>query len=167
MITLCIRSIVSLSCIRRHDRLYDSDARISRISLRATRLRRFHLTGFAYLLFPVARNSSVYRETLQNSIEILEPDSTWFGSARWWRGTNYISSTLLLAAAFVCTQYYIYVLRNVECPKPIKTVGNIYMLCFQKILKSIIRLTLVYLWLYLWKYISKIGKQNIPLFYRV
>jgi len=76
-----------------------TEIRISRISLRTTRLQqRLRPTGFAYLLFPVARNSSVYRETLQNSIEILE--LAWLGK-RMLR--DCVSYLVLVCRAFVHT----------------------------------------------------------------
>jgi len=102
--TLYIRSTASLS--RRQDR--SSSGRISRISLRATRLR-LGSSGFAYLLcLPVGRNSSVYRETLQNSIEILR--ATRPGHSMAWDG---LWDVLCCRLWPLCAQYCVRVPKNV------------------------------------------------------
>jgi len=106
-------SYVSYRPHRSHIYIYkfvrQTEIRISRISLRTTRLQqRLRPTGFAYLLFPVARNSSVYRETLQNSIEILE--LAWFGRML----RDCVPYLVLVCRAFVHTHTTLCILKKVK-----------------------------------------------------
>lgn len=74
--------------------------------------------------------------------------------------TNYIQYFVVCCS--FCAHNVIYVLRNVKCPKPINGRKYMYMLCFQKTLKSIIRLTFIVCDCTFENIFLKIiGKQNI------
>lgn len=139
MITLCIRSIASLSCIRRHDRSYDEwcadisnfPARDSTPVVSSNRIRLPAIPSCPKFV-GLPRNVTKFHRDSWTRLDLVR-----FGSMMAWDELYLVLCCLLL-----CTQYYIYVLRNVECPKPISGRKYMYMLCFQKILKSIVRLTL-------------------------